>query len=491
MVRDFEVKVIDLCFSSDPRKELAKVLEDWRPDAIGLSVRNLDNGDFMRPHSYVADTAALAMQIRSLSPALLIIGGPAVGIMPIDLLHTLQADYAIAGDGEEALGLLLQSVQGDADTSRLAGVYARKKAESQDSRFESDFGSSGRAGSKTGTSDLGSTTVLPFRPFARVDDVEMLPFAQVANWVSLREYLRYDCPMPVQSKRGCQFACIYCTYCEMEGRQYRLRSPRTVAQEMWETKNRWKVNSFEFVDSTFSHPTEHAMALCEAIIGCRLGAKLQTSGLHPGSTSQELIGLMKRAGFESVVCTPDSGSERVLARLNKSFGLEEIAKTAQWSREKELPMLWSFVFGAPGESEETVRATIRFAEAIFGPKDRLLCTLGLRIYPGTELGRIAVEEGMVSPNANLLTPAFYFSPAIAPARVLSLLDGSKLRRQMVFLTSLQSKLVPFGLRLRHRLRLRGPAYRQVPLLNLVARLKHTGPKGSSGGTPPGSARGKR
>jgi hypothetical protein len=134
-----------------------------------------------------------------------------------------------------------------------------------------------------------------------------------------------------------------------------------------------------------------------------------------------------------------------------------------------LPILWSFIFGAPGESEETVRATLRFVEAVLGPRDRLLCTLGLRVYPGTELAQIAQAEGALAPDADLLDPTFYFSPAIGLARVLALLDGSKLRRQMVFLTSLQSRLVPLGMRLRRALRLPGPPWAQVPLYNLVAR----------------------
>ncbi len=454
--RDFQVRVLDLCFSPNPSRDLATAIGDWRPDAIGLSIRNLDNGDFLRPRSYVVDAATLALEIRSLSQAKLVIGGPAVSIVPAELLHALQADFAIAGDGEEALPALLQRVQAGEEEPSLPGIYVRKPADPSTS--------------------LGGKTVLPYRPLARTADIETLPFAQVANWIDLRRYLQYDCPMPVQSKRGCALECIYCTYCQVEGPKYRFRAPQTVAQEMWEAKGRWKVGRFDFVDSTFNHPLDHALALCQAIIDCRLGAKLQTTGLHPGSTSRELIQLMKNAGFESVVCTPDSGSEPVLERLKKGFSLDDVAHTASWTREAGLPVLWSFVFGAPGETQETVRATIRFAEAVLGPQDRMMCTLGLRVYPGTELARTAVDEGIVPAEANLLKPAFYFSPEIAPARVLQLLDRSKLRRQMVYLTSLQSTLVPIGLRLRHALHLSGPAYRHVPLLSLLTRLTRGVPR---------------
>ena len=443
----FQTKVLDLCFASDPRQEIGKVVAEWGPDAIGLSIRNLDNGDFLRPRSYLAKAAALCAAVRAASRGPVIIGGPAVNIAPAELLGALSADYAIAGDGEEALPNLLQSVQAGSDTSGLSGVHAARGS--------------------------GATATVPM---ARVENIETLPFAQVGRWVDLRRYLGYGCPVPVQTKRGCQFRCIYCTYCQIEGAQYRLRSPRAVAAEMWEARGKWKADRFEFVDSTFSHPLDHAIALCEELVRCGLNARLQTSGLHPGSTSRELLQLMKRAGFDAVVCTPDSGSEQIIERLRKGFALEDVAQTAAWAREAGLPMLWSFVFGSPGENEGTVRATLRFAEAALGPQDSLLCTLGLRVYPGTELARVAVEEGVLRPDTDLLSPCFYFSPEVTPARVLALLEGSKLRRQMVFLTSLQSRLVPLGLRLRHALRLPGPPWAHLRLYNLVTKLTRTGPR---------------
>ncbi|MFB3882309.1 MAG: radical SAM protein [Armatimonadota bacterium] len=446
--RQFEVRVLDLCFARDAGRAVAEAVREWQPDAVGLSVRNLDNGDYLRPRSFLGDTRKLVAAVRPATDAPVIVGGPAVNVAPAGMLEALAADYAVGGDGEETLPALLQALQAGRDPSRMAGVYVR-----------------GIDGMR-----------LPAEPMARVQEVETLPFAQVAQWLDLRRYLRYGCPVPIQTKRGCQFGCIYCTYCRIEGARYRLRSPESVAAEMWEAAGKWKVRRFEFVDSTFSHPLDHAVGVCEALASCGLRAKLHTSGLHPGSTSRELLQLMRRAGFEAVVCTPDSGSERILERLRKGFSLGEVARTAAWAREAELPMLWSFVFGAPGEDEGTVRATLRFAEAVLAPQDRLLCTLGLRVYPDTELARVAVEEGVLSADADLLAPSFYFSPEVTPARVLALLDGSKLRRQMALLTSLQSPLLPIGLRLRHALRLPGPPWTQLPLYNLVSKLTGMGPR---------------
>ena len=38
--------------------------------------------------------------------------------------------------------------------------------------------------------------------------------------------------MPIQTKRGCVFKCVYCTYLNVEGWGYRLRDPESVVDEM-------------------------------------------------------------------------------------------------------------------------------------------------------------------------------------------------------------------------------------------------------------------
>ena len=169
------------------------------------------------------------------------------------------------------------------------------------------------------------------------------------------------------------------------------------------------------------------------------------------------------------MCTPESGSPGMLERLRKGFTVDDVARTAAAAREAGLPMLWSFLFGGPGECEETVRETLAFMERGLGLQDRILCTLGLRIYPGTELERIAREEGALEPGADLAEPTFYFSPQIAPERVLALLDGSRRRAQMLHLEALQRPFISWWLRVQAALGLPGPPWRHVPLYNRVAR----------------------
>ena len=89
------------------------------------------------------------------------------------------------------------------------------------------------------------------------------------------------------------------------------------------------VQHVEFVDSTFNIPSGHAIAGCEEIAHRRLQLKLSATGLNPAGVTVDLVTLMRRAGFHSVMCTPESASETTLATLQKGFDKETIATAAR------------------------------------------------------------------------------------------------------------------------------------------------------------------
>jgi len=190
----------------------------------------------------------------------------------------------------------------------------------------------------------------------------------------------------------------------------------------------------------------------------------------PQAASPELLELMKRVGFNADVCTPDSGSDTMLANLRKGFTASHVSRAAASAREIGLPVLWTFLLGGPGENEQTVRETVGFMERALGPQDRILCTVGLRVYPGTDLERIAVEQGVVPAEWDPLEPTFYLSREVAPERILDLLEGSSRSAQVIHLHALQQPLVAWALRLHSVLHLPHPAWSAVPLYNRLRRL---------------------
>jgi hypothetical protein len=70
------------------------------------------------------------------------------------------------------------------------------------------------------------------------------------------------------------------------------------------------------------------------------------------------------------------------------------------------------MFGAPGETRDTVLESLAFADAL--NLEAMKITTGIRIYPHTALAQTALQEGVISPQTNLLFPTFYLAPGLEP-----------------------------------------------------------------------------
>lgn len=377
-----QVKLLDLMFAKDPLAAVAAAVRSFSPDVVGLSVRNLDNNDMQAPVEFVSSLTAVSRVVRQTSAVPLVLGGAAVGIMPEALLQATQASFAILGDGETAFPLLLKAMETGTSLSQVPRL-----AWLENDRFRL-------------SSDL---------PCNLADSVMAARFDQ---WLEVRNYRANLAAVPLQSKRGCPFACIYCTYHISEGKTYRLFSPREVAAAVRNLSAQGH-RDLEFVDNVFNSPYEHALAICEHLAGNGHRARLTTIELNPAFVDDRLLRAMHRAGFVGVGLTAESAADRVLAGLKKGYTAADLARAAEAIRRSPLPCFWLFLLGGPGEREKTVKQTLDFARRVLRRQDVAFVNVGIRIYPGTDLERLARQKGLLSCQAQeMLRPVFYFSPEL-------------------------------------------------------------------------------
>jgi len=137
---------------------------------------------------------------------------------------------------------------------------------------------------------------------------------------------------------------------------------------------------------------------------------------------------MLEAGFTQIDVTPDSASPVMLKNLKKGFLIEDIKRTADLIKKYDMPSMWFFIFGGPGEDEDTVGETLNFIENFINDKDLVYLTAGLRVYPGTPLYSIALNEGLIkNTESELYPPLFYYSAHLGKEKLNSLLKEASLR----------------------------------------------------------------
>jgi radical SAM superfamily enzyme YgiQ (UPF0313 family) len=390
----YEVQCLDLCFVENWEETIGKSIRDFSPEAIGLSLRNVDNVSYPDTVSYLPFYEKVMERCRELSSASIFLGGSGFTLIPAAILKYLGADGGIVGEGEEAFPKLLKMIGRDSSCT-IEGFLARDAE---------DFS----------------------RP-ASIRDLDSLP---PPDWegLDLKKYFSQGGMGNLQSKRGCPFSCIYCTYPLIEGRKVRLRSPAKVAQDAEDLIRRGVENAF-MVDNIFNFPETHARDVCRALVEKRIPLQWSCYA-HPSYFSPALAEEMKMAGCTGVEFGTDSGAPQVLAKLGKNFTPQDIRRATRLAREAGLEVCHSLSLGAPGETSETLQETFKLMEEI--SPTAVIAMVGLRIFPGTGLAILAEEEGMIPAFHDFLQPTFYIAPAIKDNVVAFAQEKAKVHPNWIF-----------------------------------------------------------
>ncbi|MDQ1273289.1 MAG: hypothetical protein QG591_1919 [Planctomycetota bacterium] len=435
------VRLLDLMFAEDPLRALQSELSKTNPDIVGLSVRNIDNNDMQNPVAFFKDLKPLIKAIRNTTRVPVVLGGAAVSVMHEELLRYTGADWAVLGDGEVVFPKLLATLSRSELPDEIPGI-----AWFQDDVFRKNTGY-----------------------IARFSDG--YPAPDFHRWINVHDYLSRLSTIPIQTKLGCHFKCVYCTYRKIEGHDYRLCDPLSVVDTIKNLAARG-LRDIEFVDNVFNSPYDHALAICEGLARVQPDVRLQSLELNPLFIDDILLTAMELAGFVGVGITVESASDVVLKGLQKGFTVEHVHKAAEVIRHHALPCLWIFMLGGPGETKETVQETLRFADQCIRTKDVVFFNVGIRIYPGTELEHSARSEGVLAlPPEEMLEPVFYLSPALDLDWLVNTLHNA-LATHMNYADSntIGLSFLPTLNRLGYRIGVKSPLWRHARFIRLGLRL---------------------
>ena len=212
------------------------------------------------------------------------------------------------------------------------------------------------------------------------------------------------------------------------------------------------------------------MAVCEAIARRNLRVHLDTTNFTPATASHELLGAMRHAGFKWLGITAESASDPVLESLQKGFDVAQLRKVAENVEGAGMGVLWIFLIGGPGETPATLEETLKFAAWRLDRGDAVYLTVGLRVYPGTTLHNIAMDEGVVPRGDPLLVPRFYFSSELQMEATLVRLRAFAARYpRFMFSADSRSALLPHLTRLASALRLPRPHWRYMGVFQRLSR----------------------
>ncbi len=377
------VDLLDLCWEEKPDSALAEFLKKTDYGLIGMTLRNTDDCAFTSRQSFLAGFVKLAELARQNSNAPIVLGGVGFSVMPEQILALANADFGVWGEGEFVLPELANRLERMLSCEDLPNLIWRKN----------------------GTWKRNPPV------FRSLEDLP--PMSR--RWVDNVRYFRFGGQAGFETKRGCSASCIYCADPPAKGKRVRLRPPAAVADEL-ENLIDQGIDALHTCDGEFNISEQHALEICREIVRRGLGRRMRWYAYcSPAPFSRELARAMRDAGCAGIDFGADNASEAMLKRLGRSFGPGDIRNATRWSKEEGMAVMLDLLFGSPGETRESIEQTVELVKQA-GP-DLAGVSLGVRIYPGTELAAQVMAEkspgGLIGGNT-ISDPLFYLEPQIAP-----------------------------------------------------------------------------
>ncbi len=370
-----EVHFLDLLVCDQPLEAVREAVEGFRPEVIGVSVRNIDNQSLDSPRFLLAQVEPVIATCRALTNVPIILGGPGFSVFPEDVLRFLGADLGIVGEGEEAFVELLRRFTHNEDLSGIRGLQTH-------------------AGSW---------------PAIHHGNLAEFPFWDEALTASARSG-GSDLWIPIQTRRGCPNNCSYCSTAAIQGRVIRTRPVDAVVAEIRRLAE-LQLRRLYFVDNSFNIPESYALSLCRAMEAASLDVEWRCI-LYPQHVTEELVSALAKAGCVEVSLGFESGNREVLREMNKRYTPDDVRQACDVLASDRIRVTGFLLLGGPGENRTTVEESLTFAESL--PLNALRTTIGIRIYPHTALANRAVADGVISESDSLLFPRFYLAAGLDP-----------------------------------------------------------------------------
>jgi len=292
-------------YCSDPQEEKVKAYSRGIKDALGIPV---------------------------------LVGGPAT-LTNSSFLDD-GCDFVVHGEGELTIAEIVEYYNGKRDISSLKGVSYKKDGK-----------------------------VVVAVPQDMINDLDVLPFPDRSK-IDIAQYHDYFLfgmrkpYMTIIASRGCAYQCHFCTSYKIWGRKYRRRSVDNVLAEIDDAVKRYGVRYLAFQDDIFGLSNDWIEEFCNKLTKRPYRLKWMAI-LHPFSIktdTERMLKLLKKAGCDTLSFGLQSAHPQILKNIARNPGepeaLRKVLKTAE-----KLGFITAvaYIFGLPGDTEDTVRATADYS----------------------------------------------------------------------------------------------------------------------------------
>jgi len=366
-----EVRICDPNAQTDGLKAIARQSAAWQPDAVGISLRNIDTTDYLHYRYYYGQLAETLDAISAAAPkATIVIGGTGFSTFPERIMRDHpRIDFGVVFEGESTIIELLEKRD---DPNKVSGIYVR-----------------------TGDEVIFTGP----RGFSPYPDIAW----PKRDFCDLDPYLTTERAIGIQSYRGCPLKCAYCNYPTLNGRRIRTRTALDVVDEIEYLHRQYGAGEVIFADSLFDLKRSFARDICEELIKRKLGIRW-SAWFETWRFDEEWFELAKRAGCYRFCFSPDGATDATMAALGKRCREADVERVLNLAaRNPDVAFRFTLFCGTKGQDWRSVLCSIRFVVFSHFILANSRCLLSwTRLFPNAPLYAELLKEGQISYETDLL-----------------------------------------------------------------------------------------
>jgi anaerobic magnesium-protoporphyrin IX monomethyl ester cyclase len=325
-----DIHFIDAMTNNIPDEELAKRIAALDPDVVGTTS--------ITPSIYVAEK--ILELARDHAPrAVRLLGGIHATFMYKQVLTEAPwVDVIVRGEGEEIVTELMLAIEDGrwpADRHKIRGLAFR---------------------------DGDEIVATPAAPTIKnLDDLD--PDWSILEW-NKYIYIPLNTRVAIPNMaRGCPFTCSFCSQWKF-WRDYRVRDPKKVVDEIENLVNRHGVGFFILADEEPTINRKKFIEFCQELIDRGLPDKIQW-GINTRVTDiyrdRDLLKFYRKAGLVHVSLGTEAAAQMKLDQFNKETKVEENKEAIRLLREADIFTEAQFIVGLDNETPETLEETFQMA----------------------------------------------------------------------------------------------------------------------------------
>jgi len=247
------------------------------------------------------------------------VGGPHTSVA----LNTIPkfVDYVVQGEGEKAI---IKIVSGKVKKR----IIKEKRVKNLDS--------------------------LPFQPW---DIFSKLPYDYTCPWMDIKPVFTMN------TSRGCPFNCAFCSVGSIWGRGYTFFSADRIIAEIKHLIKNYGAKGIYFREDNFTLNLKRVENFCKKLIKKNINIHWACE-TRVNTLTEKLVKLMSRAGCRAFYLGVESGSQKLLDRLNKNITVKQIENAISLSKKYNIRSYCSLIVGTPGETFEEYLATKKLMDKL-------------------------------------------------------------------------------------------------------------------------------